>query len=387
MDSTRPPLSPGTRLIHRLARYILRLLREQLFPGHPPTPWPKDIPIRLQVECHQIVAVVVKAFLNAEHLAWALHDYKVQKGKLTAAELLARFPPASRQKGDGTPYIKDEPFIVVDSVGRILLWYLPNIVSSARQAVILEAISWLSFDAPETPLLTKPCEFRRHEGTFTPSGPLVRSGVATFASCWPVPMKSRDQKDPSSSLRPSTTFSDPRNGGLEFLEKVSESMAILGAILAAVHPAQFEAGLDVLAHLNAGSIVTQEPALLRQVLELWSTPFTAFSVVNNRDTWLHLDPKSPPRAYDLLYTGGRYSDARFEVPSLGLRCRYNPGTVVALLAALFEHGISPVVGDRVGISQFFRQVMIEQVPCSRLPTTMYFADFLNLFSSDYYFKD
>ncbi|EAU80339.2 hypothetical protein CC1G_12885 [Coprinopsis cinerea okayama7 len=219
MDSTRPPLSPGTRLIHRLARYILRLLREQLFPGHPPTPWPKDIPIRLQVECHQIVAVVVKAFLNAEHLAWALHDYKVQKGKLTAAELLARFPPASRQKGDGTPYIKDEPFIVVDSVGRILLWYLPNIVSSARQAVILEAISWLSFDAPETPLLTKPCEFRRHEGTFTPSGPLVRSGVATFASCWPVPMKSRDQKDPSSSLRPSTTFSDPRNGGLEFLEE------------------------------------------------------------------------------------------------------------------------------------------------------------------------
>ncbi|KAG2021221.1 hypothetical protein CC2G_006476 [Coprinopsis cinerea AmutBmut pab1-1] len=292
MDSTRPPLSPGTRLIHRLARYILRLLREQLFPGHPPTPWPKDIPIRLQVECHQIVAVVVKAFLNAEHLAWALHDYKVQKGKLTAAELLARFPPASRQKGDGTPYIKDEPFIVVDSVGRILLWYLPNIVSSARQvgssivalfdslltgskAVILEAISWLSFDAPETPLLTKPCEFRRHEGTFTPSGPLR----------------------PERSLVVSEALhhrSDPRNGGLEFLEKVSESMAILGAILAAVHPAQFEAGLDVLAHLNAGSIVTQEPALLRQVLELWSTPFTAFSVVNNRDTWLHLDPKSPP---------------------------------------------------------------------------------------------
>ncbi|EAU83282.2 hypothetical protein CC1G_13154 [Coprinopsis cinerea okayama7 len=384
MESSRPPLPPGCRLVQRLACYILRLVREQLSPGHPPTEWPADIPLRLQIECHRIVAVVVRAFRDAEQLEWSVSDFKALQGTLTETQLLARFPPAFPRKRDGTAILKDEPFIIVDKAGRILMWYLPNIISATRREIILDAIKWLSYGPSVSPLsASSPQDRRKHNGTFTESTSDVRSGVATFASCWPT--LPGDPEHSKSVYAPSSTFLDPNQGGLDFLERISESLAVLGAILAAINPAQFEAGLDVLASLDAGIIKSGNRELLQRVLKDWSTPFTAFSVVNNRDTEPHRDLKSPSWAYDLLYTDGFYIDGRLEVTSLGVRCRYNPGTVVALIASVFVHGIAPVQGSRVGISQFFRQVMVEQTPFSRLPRPLTFHDYAHFFKGTHFF--
>jgi Oxygenase domain of the 2OGFeDO superfamily len=131
------------------------------------------------------------------------------------------------------------------------------------------------------------------------------------------------------------------------MELMSESLSIIGAILAVVHPTLFEAGLDALAELHSGPIDVGQPDLLRKVLEIWGSPFTAVSVIVNRETELHRDTSSPVHSYNILYTGGGYSEGRFEVHGLGLRCRYNPGTVIATLAAVFPHGVGPVNGERV----------------------------------------
>jgi Oxygenase domain of the 2OGFeDO superfamily len=169
-------------------------------------------------------------------------------------------------------------------------------------------------------------------------------------------------------LTPSLSFRTPRQGGLQFMEMLSESLSIIGAILAVVHPTLFEAGLDAIAELYSGPIDVGHPDLLRKVLEIWGSPFTAVSVIVNRETELHRDTSSPVHAYDILYTGGGYSEGRFEVHGLGLRCRYNPGTVVATLAAVFPHSVGPVNGERVCLAHFFRESAINKSRFFRFPT-------------------
>jgi Oxygenase domain of the 2OGFeDO superfamily len=149
---------------------------------------------------------------------------------------------------------------------------------------------------------------------------------------------------------------------------MSESLSIIGAVLAVVHPTLFEAGLDAISELHSGPIDVGHPELLRKVLDIWGSPFTAVSVIVNRETELHQDTSSPIQSYDILYTGGGYSEGRFEVHGLGLRCRYNPGTIVATLAAVFPHGVGPVNGERVCLAHFFRESAISKSCFFRFPT-------------------
>jgi Oxygenase domain of the 2OGFeDO superfamily len=144
-------------------------------------------------------------------------------------------------------------------------------------------------------------------------------------------------------------------------------MAVIGSILALIHPALFESGLDVLSNLHSGNIHCPRQDLLREVLTVWASPFTAFSVINNRETPVHRDFCSPQFGYDLLYTGGFYEGGRLEIRGLGVRCRYEPGTIVALPSAVFPHGVAPVRGPRVCITQYMRSDILSRNPFYRAP--------------------
>ncbi|KAH6885995.1 hypothetical protein BKA70DRAFT_1444654 [Coprinopsis sp. MPI-PUGE-AT-0042] len=303
----RPQLPQGGQKLATLGYYLQSLILHVQDPTRPVPP-AGSISVELQIECYQIASLVVRALSNQFAASWNIEDYiktTCRKTALADGDELNRFeklfPPVTPKGASGLPRLMDEPFIVTDSNGRILFFYLPSIISQSHQARIIEAIEWLSTSPQSASLKIKDDgNFRTHPGKFQayPNFPLIRSGVATYSSAWP------QMGHKNSSIAPSANFCAAKEKAHQFLEHLSESLAVLGSILALVHPAMFESGLDVLAYLESKAIVANHQPVLKKVLSAWTSPFTAFSVISNRETDMHCDPCSPQFGFDMLYTGG-----------------------------------------------------------------------------------
>ncbi|EAU80456.2 hypothetical protein CC1G_12549 [Coprinopsis cinerea okayama7 len=368
MRAFREPLPPGASLVERLGRHAQARMRQRFSSGAP-IPSQPLVPLPLQVECENIADTAYIALQNEETLDWSITDWYSKNRKRSAVAdeksinaMESAFPPSSRVNRLGKPILRQTPCVVKDRNGRILTWYLPNSILPERQKEIEDAIRWHSSSHESSPFLVRDNgNYRDHASLFTQGEDLTfKPGVVTYSSAWPM------QGHPD-TLAPSANLKNRRQGSLEFIERISESVAVLGAILAVIHPALFEMGLEMLAGLNSGIIPAGDLEHLRTLLKYWSSPFTAFSLINNRRTDLHRDVCSPVYVYDLLYTGGNYVNGRIEIRGIGIRCRYDPGTVVATLASCFPHGVPPVDGERVCIAHFFREQALEHLPFYRPP--------------------
>ena len=131
----------------------------------------------------------------------------------------------------------------------------------------------------------------------------------------------------------------------------------LGAIQGVLNPDLFQAGLNALHTLSMlseqdGRVVHHE--VMMEVLKTWAFPCSALQVICNRCCPTHRDFQGGAENFDILATVGNYTGACFEVPTLGVRFAYEPGTIVVLLSYLLEHGVSEVQGDRITIAGFHR---------------------------------
>ncbi|KIJ05025.1 hypothetical protein PAXINDRAFT_93994, partial [Paxillus involutus ATCC 200175] len=128
----------------------------------------------------------------------------------------------------------------------------------------------------------------------------------------------------------------------QWLRDSETSFELVDALLATVHPE--------LHRQSSAEIVD-----LHELIKAWPTVFTAISVVHNRETPFHRDSKSAPQWYDLFLSIGSYTDAILELPSLGIRARYMPGTAALFSGLLLRHGVSAVDrGDRIGYVFYMR---------------------------------
>jgi len=152
---------------------------------------------------------------------------------------------------------------------------------------------------------------------------------------------------------------------------MSESNALLSAILAVIHPKLYEAGRETLSRLR--NIPEIEPGP-QNVLRRWTSVFSGVSVICNRKTPLHRDSKSRFQWYDMLVSLGRYTDCDLDLPGLGVSLTYNPGTVVGLSGMMLEHAVPSFEGDRVCYAYFMRNKVHERmdVPGHDYMTTSYY---------------
>lgn len=90
------------------------------------------------------------------------------------------------------------------------------------------------------------------------------------------------------------------------------------------------------------------------VLPLWPSAYTVASVMVNRLCPIHVDTQGRPHWLDLLVSVGDHEELDMVLPTLGLRLRYNPGTVVVMSGQLIPHGVGGVSGDRGVISFYMR---------------------------------
>ena len=136
---------------------------------------------------------------------------------------------------------------------------------------------------------------------------------------------------------------------LDWLDAISESNAILSAILAVIHPTLYDAGWETIKRLRGTPKIAPEDVFRR-----WGSVFSGVSIISNRSTPPHRDGHSRKNWYDMLVTLGRYQNCKLELPGLGISLEYGPGTVVGISGAVIEHAVPSFEGDRVCYAYFMR---------------------------------
>lgn len=153
---------------------------------------------------------------------------------------------------------------------------------------------------------------------------------------------------------PSASLTETTGGGAKFLASETDTIALIGVLLALAHPELYRMQMDVMRELHDGKLQVDNREHMQRLFEHWSTPFTAFALTANRETEYHRNTQGGQSLMDIFAVFGRYSGGRLEVPLLGSRFVYNPGTAFILPAHLFEHGASRTIGERISLSSFFR---------------------------------
>ena len=146
--------------------------------------------------------------------------------------------------------------------------------------------------------------------------------------------------------KPSANFTKP--AALDWLDAISESNAILSAILAVMNPALYDAGWETVKRLRA------TPEIGSHILNQWASVFSGIAVISNRDTPAHRDNNSRWHWHEMLATLGSYRNCSLELPGLGISLEYSPGTVVGFLGNTLEHEVRGFEGDRVCYAYFMR---------------------------------
>jgi hypothetical protein len=74
-------------------------------------------------------------------------------------------------------------------------------------------------------------------------------------------------------------------------------------------------------------------------VKLWPSFFSGIEVISNRRTPFHKDIQSAYPTYDLLVSAGRHEESWFELPEVGAKLQYKPGTITALCGKALRHGV------------------------------------------------
>jgi len=162
-------------------------------------------------------------------------------------------------------------------------------------------------------------------------------------------------------------FREP--AALDWLYAISESNAIVSAILAVIHPELYHAGWETTKCLRDTPGTGAEGILYR-----WASVFSGVAVISNRITEPHRDGSSRDNWYDILVTLGGYQSCNLELPGLGISLGYGPGTVVGVSGKVLEHAVPEFEGDRVCYAYFMRDNVHDwaNVPCSDWMKTSYY---------------
>ena len=106
--------------------------------------------------------------------------------------------------------------------------------------------------------------------------------------------------------------------------------------------------------------LVDRPLLLKEVLSLWSVPFSGVSIISNRSTPLHRDCNSRKEWMDLLVALGKYQRGIMTLPGLGVELLYSPGTVVGIAGRVLQHGVE-CDGERACLAYYMRDKVHERL--------------------------
>ncbi|KAF8816368.1 hypothetical protein BYT27DRAFT_7248436 [Phlegmacium glaucopus] len=292
--------------------------------------------------------VLARAFHNQVSTNWDVRQYADHVGvKFTGIttdheEVLQRsFKPLKKNY-----HLQIAPCTITDRHGRMMLWYLPNILQLECQESMFRDLNMLTgalkFD-------NKPLgNWRTSPEYYQPVAGSLKAGNLNISPAW----FEQGHKSEEYRLKVSVDLIKD-NPTCNWLRKSYWPFALMGGILSIVQPELFDIGVKGLRALQLDPQVCNNPTRLCEVLEIWQMPFSALSVISNRVTPLHCDTGGWVEWMDLMLGLGEYNNGRYEVPAFGYTFKYNPGTIVGVSSKIFRHG-AICEGNRAVISFYMR---------------------------------
>lgn len=128
---------------------------------------------------------------------------------------------------------------------------------------------------------------------------------------------------------------------------------LASAALRVMHPELYFAGLHTMLRLGEWAEKAGEKELLDRIMN-WASVFNVATIICNRATPPHRDPKCPPQDLDLMMSVGDYGPALMDLPTLGIRLGYDSGTMVATCCRSVRHAVDVDHGDRVMWAWYMR---------------------------------
>lgn len=167
-------------------------------------------------------------------------------------------------------------------------------------------------------------------------------------------------------------------GMAQWLEEVGIAFALVAAVQSIVSSRSFNAGRAALEAYRSMGVT--------DVLLAWCLPFTAVSVIANRESPLHRDTRAPIAAHDLLLSiGGMRSwpcrlgpatktNGRMHLPGLGVVLDYVSGSMVSINGKLVRHSVSESRNERVCLAFYLRESVLRTLGVTLPPWWEWIAD-------------
>ncbi|EGO04394.1 hypothetical protein SERLA73DRAFT_44070, partial [Serpula lacrymans var. lacrymans S7.3] len=239
------------------------------------------------------------------------------------------------------------PFIIMDIHGRIVLWYLPGILTEEKQQSMCGSLQHLKRNM-ESKCPKKPSKSWRQSSEYYKNPgdcQLFPGGLINLSSVVQLGHE---------SLHKSTLLGT----GELWLQSFVETRALMSAILHVAHPALYGSAQEVLITLSfthpSLPIFTVHQSDVT-VLKVWSSVFNVLSIISNQEMPVHLDCLSKAEWYDMLASIEDYNEAILELTGAGFCFKFDSGTITAFSGKFLNHGVSSCSGEGIYFAYYMRE--------------------------------
>ncbi|KIO01334.1 hypothetical protein M404DRAFT_150342, partial [Pisolithus tinctorius Marx 270] len=234
------------------------------------------------------------------------------------------------------------PSILVTDSNTIRVWYLPDALSPKRRADIWNHLHLLREPLQES-IKASSQAWRMDKSYFCEDAEL--KGAINLSPAW-----FQQGRGVASWLLKSRTENTSTR---EWVDQMSDTNALLSAILHVIHPRMYADGREALIRLGKQAEQWADSDM--------SSMYSSMSMMVNRATCYHRDINGWDPWYDMLVTMGNYLPLDFVIPMLNLWLRYNPGTIIAFSGSALEHGVGAVDSDRACLAYYMHANMHQSV--------------------------
>ncbi|KAI5997271.1 hypothetical protein F5J12DRAFT_785210 [Pisolithus orientalis] len=269
------------------------------------------------------IASYMKARFQEEAYCHPINIRNNRDGKTCNAEAAERYAKVT------------EPSILVTDSNTIHIWYLLDALSPKRRANIWNCLHLLREPLQES-IKASPQAWQMDKSYFHDNAELKGAPSTCHLHGF-----NRVMGWPQNGFLEASWLLKSRmenTSTREWVNQMSDTNALLSAILHVIHPQIYADGREALIHL--GEQVEQwADSDMSSILPIWSSTYSSMQLVttgiNGQDPW-----------YDMLVTMGNYPPLDFVIPMLNLQLHYNPGTIIAFSGSALEHGVGAVDSDR-----------------------------------------
>ncbi|KAG1882237.1 hypothetical protein F4604DRAFT_1577679, partial [Suillus subluteus] len=250
--------------------------------------------------------------------------------------LFNRFPPEEER-------FLTTPSVVIDSGGRIIVWYLPGALTTMIMVCFFAHLHVI-LSYPDV----KIAQWRTHRSNFhaSPDG-MVTPGCINISPAW------FQQGREVHGFSPEVSAALKGDASRNITTSLQRSGIIVSAALWVMHPDLYWAGMETQVRLGKWA-ARYELDEMHYHLQRWTSVFNVVSIICNRRSPPHRDPKCRPAAFDIMTTAGMYHPVVMDFMNLGIKFLYDSGSMLASSCRLVRHYMNVEEGNRIVTAWYMR---------------------------------